>query len=474
MNLKSIRILYLVTIIFTSSAIYAQEQRDYPVSVKAYGITWDGTYLYYLDSDRRAIIRFLDNGEQEVFNIGLANMKGISFDSKEGRLLVTAPKVILKLDPNTGGVIERIPIPLTLVGGIASSDGTYYLLDLETGKIRFMDKASGLLVGGFLTDRANPRDLTYGKDSLWVSDSSNGTVYRYNPNNGNITGSIQAPAEEIRGILFSGAKLWVVDRASKQIRSIPFVETDRFISSGETEVNVTYKLHYKLPEVSLAKSEIAILQPPTNENQRIRNLESTTKGFRNGTVDRTRSLNKKLDLSSDRGNQTTTLTFQARIANTAYYIDDRFLKRKEAIPDELDRFRIAENENFKISPSDSLTIFNSCLISSKDTKQVHEKLLAKGYASQLAKGIRWNKKDFSTNPMDSLNAYFPGFGWIPISLQNLKASKENRTYFATEDELILFQANNLEKIESPVYFRASPKEEWKQLDARWEIQINKK
>ena len=454
--------------------LFSQEQRDYPVSDKAYGITWDGTYLYYLDSDRRAIIRYLDNGEQEVFNLGLANMKGISFDSKEGRLLVTAPKVILKLDPNTGGVVERIPIPLTLVGGIASADGTYFLLDLESGKIRFMDKATGLLVGGFLTDRASPRDLTYGKDSLWVSDSSNGTVYRYNPNNGNITGSIQAPADEIRGILFSGAKLWVVDRASKQIRSIPFVETDRFISSGETEVNVTYKIHYKLPDISLAKSEIAILQPPTNENQRIRNLEATSKGFRNGTMNRSRSFNKKLDLSSDRGNQSTTLTFQARIANTAYYIDDRFLKRKEAIPDELNRFRIPEKENLKISPNDALGVFNSCLISSKQAEDVHAKLIEKGFASQLSKGVRWNKKDFSTSTIDSLNAYFPGFGWIPISINNLKPSKENRTYFATEDELILFQSDNMEKIESPVYFRSSPSDEWTQLDAHWEITINRK
>ena len=78
--------------------LFSQEQREYPISDKAYGIAWDGTYLYYLDSDRRAIIRFLENGEQEVFNLGLANMKGISFDSKEGRLLVTAPKVILKLE----------------------------------------------------------------------------------------------------------------------------------------------------------------------------------------------------------------------------------------------------------------------------------------------------------------------------------------------------------------------------------------
>jgi|JI10StandDraft_1071094.scaffolds.fasta_scaffold118387_3 streptogramin lyase len=467
---------FISIILFTLILIplFSQEQREYPISDKAYGIAWDGTYLYYLDSDRRAIIRFLENGEQEVFNLGLANMKGISFDSKEGRLLVTAPKVILKLDPNTGGVVERITIPLTHVGGIAAVDGSYYLLDLETGKIRFMDKASGMLVGGFLTDRSSPRDIAYGKESVWVSDSSNGSVYRYNPNNGRITGSIQAPANEIRGILFTGAKLWVVDRSSKQIRSIPFVETDRFISSGETEISISYKLYYTLPDISLAKSEIAILQPPTNELQRIRNLEADIKGFRNSTMNRSRSLNKKLDFTQDRGNQVTTLNFQVRISNTTYYIDDRFLKRKEAIPDELDRFRITEKENLNISPEDSISVFNSCLADSSSIESTHKRLLDEGYPSQLAKGFRWNKNNSEIINTNFLNTYFPGFGWIPISERNKKVGKDNRTYFAYEDEITLFQSDNKNEITTPVYFRSSPNEEWRPLESRWEIKITKK
>ncbi|WCL49443.1 hypothetical protein [Leptospira sp. GIMC2001] len=486
---NSILIFVILCVLTASQRIKAQESREYKLSDKAYGLTWDGTYFYYLDSERRALIRFNEIGGQEIFNIGLANMKGITFDSREGRILVTAPRVILKIDPNTGGVVDRLPIPITHIAGIASDGGLYYLLDIENGKINLYDKASSIIVGGFLTDRAAPKDIAYGKNSLWVSDSSNSTIYRYNPSNGRITGTIQAPADDIRGIVFSNARLWVVDRASKLIKDIPFVETDKFLSSGEADYIVNYKLIYTLPDISLAKAEVGIVQPPTNEQQRIRSFESKEKGFRTGVVNRERSINKKLSIDQARGNQTTNIEFQTRISNTVYYVDDRFLKKKESIPEELDQYRDPTKDNYQLEPIDILSKLNNLFSQKRDILSSFSVLRSNGFPTRLNQSIivnaiktdRAETNKNSTTPLkweskDSkfLDVYLPGFGWIPYSNQTEIKYKDNRTFTANDNEISLFQINTNSKIASPVYFRSSPNEEWKNLESRWEVTVRRK
>lgn len=455
-----------ILLLALNTSLTSQEIRDYKITDRAYGITWDGTYLYYLDSERRALVRFNEVGGQEVFNLGVANMKGINFDSKEGRILVTAPRVILKLDPNTGGVVDRVHVPIPQLAGIASVDGLYYLLDLENGKVHFYDKANSMLVGGFLTDRTQPRDLTYGKNSIWVSDSSNGVIYRYSPTNGKITGSIQAPASGIRGILFSGAKLWVVDRDSKEIRNVPFVETDRFLASGDHDYQLQYRLRYTLPNVSLAKAEIAILIPPSTERQRVRNVESRDRGFRPGAFGRLRSLNKKLGVDSPRGNQTTELLFEARVSNMVYFVEDSFLKKKELVPDELQPYRKSNRDLFHLNPLETLQAMNRCL-QTKNVKEAKNKLLELGFPVQSYTGVRVRENSNQTDIFQSLDTYLAGYGWLPYT--GHISTNDARVFETSQTEIAIVPTIGWEDPKSPVYFRTTPETEWENLESQWEV-----
>nr|MCU0823437.1 hypothetical protein [Leptospira sp.] len=240
------RQMILILLFLPLSFIFPQEAKEYKLTDKAYGLAWDGVHFWYIDTNRRAIIKINENGEQEIFNLGLANLRGISFDQREGKLLVVAPKQILKLDPNSGGITDKINIPLQNIAGIASFGNYYYILDLDSGKVQIYDQATALLIGGFFTDRIRPRDICYGRDSLWISDSSDNSVYRYDSKTGKITGSIKTSLRSIRGLLLSGSKLWVVDRENKEIKNIPFVETERFIASGEEEYSLEVTLKFKI------------------------------------------------------------------------------------------------------------------------------------------------------------------------------------------------------------------------------------
>ncbi len=462
-----------VTLFLTGcTQLFAQEERDYTISPRAYGIAFDGTYLYYLDSEKRALVRFDSIGREEIFNIGVAGMKGISFDTREGRLLVTSPKMILKLDPNTGGIVDRIPVPIENLGGIASVDGLYYLLDLKDGRVQFFEKASRMIVGGFLTDRTEPRDLSYGKDSLWITDSSNGVIYRYNPNNGKITGSVQAPASDIRGVLFSGSKLWIVDRNSRKIRTVPFVETDTFLASGETTYKITYVLSYNLPQVSLSRAEIGILLPPSNEHQRVRNISTKDKEFKNGVLFRTRSFMKKLNPESPRGLQETEISMDVRLSNMTYYVDDRFLRKKTLIPEELDPFRDPSKEKIQSSPEEILTLFNRSY-RMNDTKKIRDTLYNNGFPVITGKKIIYTEGAKSAEITDYLSSFLPGFGWIPYSPLSIPTDENNRIFEYSDREIVLFQSANSEFLLSPVFFRSSPEEEWTNLLTRWTVSIRK-
>lgn len=455
-----------------ASNIFSQEERDYNISPRAYGITYDGTYLYYLDSERRALIRFDSNGREEIFNIGLAGMKGITFDTREGRLLVTAPKFILKLDPNTGGIVDRIQIPLENIGGIASVDGLYYLLDLTDGRVHFYDKASQMIVGGFYTDRTAPKDLSYGKESLWISDSSNGMIYRYNPNTGKITGSIQAPASDLRGLLFSGSKIWIVDRGSRKIKSIPFVETDRFLASGETNYKITYRLTYNLPSVSLADAEVGILLPPSNEHQRVRNLICKDKDFKNGSVYRNRAFVKKLNIESDKGTQVTEISLDVRLTSMTYFVDDKFLRKREVIPEELNEFRDPSKENIQLSPEDQLILFNRSFRAAK-TPQIYSNLLENGFPVITGKKIIYKEGSEIAEVTDYLSGYLPGFGWIPYSPLYKISDDKNKIFEYTDKEIVLFQSFNKEFVASPVFFKAKGDENWKNIPTKWAVSIRR-
>ncbi|MBE8398390.1 hypothetical protein IQB76_20230, partial [Leptospira borgpetersenii serovar Hardjo-bovis] len=155
-----------------------------------------------------------------------------------------------------------------------------------------------------------------------------GNIYRYNPDNGAITGSIKTPSKEIRGIVFLGSKIFVIDRAGKEVRKVSFVETDRFIASGETIRLMKVRLTFSLNEISIAGGSLGIFQPPTTEHQRIRNLKMAQTGFKQDFIGSEIAFVKVLGVDDSKGKQTLEYSFEVRTQNIRYYVTDEFLEKK--------------------------------------------------------------------------------------------------------------------------------------------------
>ncbi|MCW7474238.1 NHL repeat-containing protein [Leptospira levettii] len=455
--------IWILLFIFTLP-LFAQESKEYKLSDKAYGLAWDGVNFWYIDTNRRAIIKINEIGEQEIYNLGLANLRGISFDSREGKILVVAPKQILKLDPNSGGITDKISIPLANVAGIASVGNYYYILDLDSGKVQIYDQSTSLLIGGFFTDRTRPRDICYGRDSLWISDSADNSIYRYDTKTGKITGSIKTNLRSVRGVLLSGSKLWVVDRENKEIKNIPFIETERFIASGEEEFNLEVTLKFKLDSVSLSKAQIAILHPPSNEQQRIRGVKFTDSSYAPSFIQRNRVHLKKLSIEDLPGEQIVKYKFSSKNQFIKYYVTDDYLDKEATYPGDVIPFYEKPQEDIKLLPRDYLDLIYQTRQISVSISDFKEKMKESGIPVQSFRMIRFDKGK-PKSIQDSLSVFLLGYGWIPIADLGLGSNTDKRYFEKKETDLILYQSLNLKNSISPVYFRKDTNSEWENLPA---------
>lgn len=440
----------IIFLFVVSTPIFDQDQ-EIKLTENAYGFTYDGTNFWYLDSTHRSLYRVDPNGRQESFSLNIPFLTGINFDPREGRIFVGARKLVLKVEPNTGGVTERIPVPIEKIGGVASQDSLLYILDQENGKISILDKATGKLIGGFLTDRAQPRDLIFARDSIWVSDSSDGNIYRYNPDNGAITGSIKTPSKEIRGMVFLGSKIFVVDRAAKEVRKISFVETDRFIASGETIHLMKIRVTFSLNELSVAGGSLGIFQPPTTEHQRIRNLKVNQPGFKQDFIGNEKAFVKILGVDDSKGKQTLEYSFEVRTQNIRYYVTDDFLEKKENIGDDLKPFLKGKPLETQKNSYYVDKVFDARLF--RSTMPALKKSLLDSSVPVRSQYTVFISGPDSVSFKDTMDVYIPGFGWAPIQSVKPASDESSRVFKKGEESVDLFRAENWDEIQSPIFIR---------------------
>ncbi len=463
--------LFLILLFSFSIGIFPEDVEEYTLSESPYGLTFDGSNFWYIDTKRRALYKIDEIGRQEVFNLNIPKLTGITFDPREGRIFVASSRVILKVEPNTGGVTDRIYIPIDKIGGIASVGGILYILNSENGKVAIYDKATEQIIGGFFSDRSEPKDICYGRESLWISDSTDGNIYRYNIDTGKITGSIKSPGKDIRGLVFIGSKLWVVDKEEKKAKRINYIETDRFIASLEKEFNIEVELTFSLNEPSIAGGELAILFPPTTEHQRIRNVKADDEKFKINTSEfDIRSLVKDLVIGDSIGKQTIKYSFGIRTQNIRYYVTDEYLAKKEILTADLLPFqKFPEAAKGKNATFFMNKLFDGRLYNSTFPSLISN-LLTNGFPVRPSLSVKIDDKG-KGKISESANAYILNYGWVPINEVKLSSGETSRSFVKPEAILDLVHSPSYEVLKSPLFFRKSKNLPWANLEAEIKISV---
>ncbi|MFC1555729.1 transglutaminase domain-containing protein [candidate division KSB1 bacterium] len=164
------------------------------------GMTWDGVYLWYID---------------------------------------TTDDLIRKTDPVTGSIINSIPAPDASCTGMAWQDGYLWCSDYNADKIYKIDTTGTIITSFNVT--GNARGVEYFDDHVWYVDSGNMQIYKMDPATGVVTDSIQAPAGSCRGLTYDGRYLWCADRSLEELYKID-IEHKKVIMILESPVQYTYGL----------------------------------------------------------------------------------------------------------------------------------------------------------------------------------------------------------------------------------------
>jgi len=246
----------------------------------------------------------LDLGS-EVWPVGLALHEGSLFVAD-----LHGPD-LLRVEPASGAIVERLPVDGFFPAGLASADGRLYATDLYTDRIErlhpaqqrkewplpyyetwpwavavgdghlfvldaryrkvvVIDPVDGSEIRSFDAPGTRPSALAWDDGWLWSADVERREIFRIDPETGWVVHRLPSPALYPSGIAVDGDALLVSDlQAGKIFRVRPYAEAPRVEDHAER-----YRVDFRVDLAAVGAGEIrdirtSLALPETRPGQRI-------------------------------------------------------------------------------------------------------------------------------------------------------------------------------------------------------------
>lgn len=432
-------------LIFSIIAVWglaAQGREEYPAPGRPYGLTYDGAHFWYSEPATRKVVRLSDTGRPQGFYLGNRKIYGIQFNPEDGHVYVGSERNILKVHPISGQLAGQIPVKVDRVAGIALGPDLWYLLEKGTGVVYFFDPRLQRNISSFETGLKDGMDVFLNGNALWITDGKTGAIHRFDLQKRKMTGIVQGPTPEMRGISFNRSQLWIINRKKQIIQRLPFLESEQYIASGEEKYRLLVKIALSLP-AALNSGNIVILQPPNSPHQRVTALRAQDRKWKDfnflGSGQRVfalpvtaatpRSLNFEFEC-----------TITAR--NVRYLVGSGQAFDREELAGSPARFFFT-GSNGALNEGDPLArlkaVYQKNINAGMDPAAGHD-LLRRELDGNLP--ARWNalyraENDSFAGPTYGTTAYLRGFGWVPLSVP-AEDPGEMRRFARTMDLIELY------------------------------------
>ncbi|MCK4413392.1 MAG: hypothetical protein KAY32_07610 [Candidatus Eisenbacteria sp.] len=124
---------------------------------------------------------------------------------------------LLRFDPETEAVLERVPAPCYRPRGLTWADGLLYVADDFDGAIFVFDPATGRTETTYPTPHGGGLGLAWDGQALWLAENGDHSLQQLIPEDGTALTYFEAPRREPNGIAFDGTYLWVAQRRHDRI-----------------------------------------------------------------------------------------------------------------------------------------------------------------------------------------------------------------------------------------------------------------
>jgi serine/threonine-protein kinase len=164
---------------------------------------------------------------KELFPAAVVVLEDTLWVSTEDDERLGQPDVVLKLDAQTGKVLQRVAVGLSPVG-MELAQGSLWVANYDDGTLSKIDPATGQVqtIEGF----TGPANMAVGTRELWIEDYQDRVIYRFDPIRGSVSGAVQ----DVRGALaLTEDALWALD---------PDADVLVRIDPGTTEVVARYEV----------------------------------------------------------------------------------------------------------------------------------------------------------------------------------------------------------------------------------------
>jgi ABC-type transport system substrate-binding protein/tRNA A-37 threonylcarbamoyl transferase component Bud32 len=183
-----------------------------------------------------------------------------------GSLWLSSGNGIVRVDPRTGRILHRFPVPGVSTMLIAFADGAVFAARQGNGTVVKIDPVANVVthrtpLHGWVSD------LAVGGGSAWASIVPDGGVYRLGEDDLSVRQTIPAGSDPER-ISFGGGALWVADAATSSVSRVAQVSGVREALSGRGAQPATAAYHDGLVWVG-ASPPLPPLPPVTGQELRV-------------------------------------------------------------------------------------------------------------------------------------------------------------------------------------------------------------
>jgi len=138
---------------------------------------------------------------------------GLAFDGKRLWCADRASRTLFAVDPATGDVLKRLPLPGRHAAGLDWDDGFLWHVDGRTRKVYRLSAEDGKIAAEFPAPGGDPPGIVRVGDTLLVGDWNDGVVYTLAAGDGHIVKTQWSPLVHPWDMATDGRRVWFADGA---------------------------------------------------------------------------------------------------------------------------------------------------------------------------------------------------------------------------------------------------------------------